>query len=257
MELTYSSATSQDPTLFQEQLTGSGRELSAAAERSATEPFNSKDEVSAGASLRNCDQASAEALLDAARSGDGQAFAELTGRYRASIQRRLFRILRNHEDTQDALQDALVKAYTHLDDFRGSCRFSTWLTTIAVNVALMRLRKRKSQREVSLSQPGDNDQTSEIWDFPDHSPDAEQVYARRQAIELLENAAQRLPPHYRSIVHHYHVRERGLQQAAAAVGITVAAAKSRLLRARLTMRSALEKKCISFSDAFVSTDVSQ
>ena len=90
-----------------------------------------------------------EVLTLAARSGNGSAFVELSRRHSKRIQLRIYRILGNWEDTEDALQDSLLKAFMHLDQFRGTCNFSTWLTKIAINSALMVLRKRKAHPETS------------------------------------------------------------------------------------------------------------
>jgi RNA polymerase sigma-70 factor (ECF subfamily) len=186
-----------------------------------------------------------EQLLLAARSGDERAFGELTDRYTVSIQGKVFRILRNREDTEDVLQEALLKAYTHLGQFRGACKFSTWLTRIAINTALMQLRKRRSHFVLSFHRHEDDEQNTKALDFPDSSPNAEQVYAKRQAIDQISHAVQRLPSLYRSIIGQYHAEERSMKEAADSLGITIAAAKSRLLRARLFIRSSLDGKCSS------------
>jgi RNA polymerase sigma-70 factor (ECF subfamily) len=199
---------------------------------------------------RKYGECSDEQLLAAARSGDDQAFVNLTSRYRASVQSRVFRILRNHEDAEDALQEALFKAYTHLDRFRGDCKFSTWLTRIAINSALMQMRHRRSHCEVSFHQRRDDDHTSEDLDFPDPSPNAEQMYAKRQTLGQLSNAVQRLPSPHRFIISEYHERERPMQEAADTLGITISAAKSRLLRARLALRAMLETKRMSMADTY-------
>ena len=114
--------------------------------------------------------ASDEHLLATARSSDGQAFVELTGRYAQMVYKRVFGILRNREDTEDVIQETLCKAYTRLSQFRGSCAFSTWLITIAINSALMVLRKRRSRSEVSIDQLGDEDQAWGDWEFPIRPP---------------------------------------------------------------------------------------
>jgi len=185
--------------------------------------------------------ASDEQLLATARISDGQAFVELTGRYAQTLYRRVIRILRNREDAEDAVQEALLRAYAHLGEFRGTCAFSTWLTRIAINSALMLLRKRRSCSEVSIDQSGDKDQGWGDREIPDPSPNAEQIYAKQQTNDLLSRAVTRLPASYRCVVEECHGRERSLQEAADVLGITVAAAKSRLLRARLSIRSTLEK----------------
>ena len=186
-------------------------------------------------------QVSDEQLLAAARSSDRHAFGELSSRYAYSLRNRVFRIVRNRADAEDVVQDALIKAYVHLKDFRGTSSFSTWVTRIAINSALMLLRRRRTRSEVSFDQRENEDQTREIRDFPDPSPNPEQVYAECQALELLSRAITRLPPAYRSVMTQYHNREQPVRDIADAAGISVAAAKSRLLRARVTIRSALRE----------------
>jgi len=90
----------------------------------------------------DCDISDDE-LTTAAQGGDQQAFVELCGRHSSMVKNKILRIVRNHEDAEDALQDTLLRAYTRLASFRRSCKFSTWLTTIGVNSALMTMRKRR------------------------------------------------------------------------------------------------------------------
>jgi RNA polymerase sigma-70 factor (ECF subfamily) len=193
--------------------------------------------------------ASENELLEAARTSDGQAFAELSRRCADLVHNMVFSILRNQEDTEDAIQDALLRAYTRLGQFRGSCRFSMWLTTIAVNSALTLVRKRKPQVVASFDQWGAGDERWGEWEFADPSPNAEQIFARRQALDLLSHAANRLTSCQRSILEQRYVEEKSVREAAATLGITLTTAKSRLLRARLTLRSALKRKRKSMTDA--------
>jgi RNA polymerase sigma-70 factor (ECF subfamily) len=199
--------------------------------------------------LADYKQASVDQLLAAARASDERAFVELSGRFHNSIRNRVFRILRNREDTEDVLQDALLKAYQHLGEFKGSCKFSTWLTKIAINSALMALRKRKSRSEVPIDQRDSEECTWETLEFPDPYPNPEQVYTNNQVLESVTRAISHLPPTYRNVLELYHRHEQSLRQCADAVGISVAAAKSRLLRARLTVRSTLEKSRVPATDA--------
>ena len=187
-------------------------------------------------------------LLVAARGSDGRAFAELCRRHTRSIQMRVFRMLRNREDTEDVVQDAIYSAFVHLQCFRATCAFSTWLTQIAINAALMLMRKRRSRSETSYDQQSDQDQEWPIWEFTDRSPNPEQLYAKRQAIERIAVAVNLLSPRYRDLVQQFHGAEQSLQETAEKMGIKVGAAKSRLLRARLKIRSRLEKQKISFAD---------
>jgi len=194
-------------------------------------------------------RASDQQLLEAAKASDQRAFLELTSRSKHSLRHTVFRIVRNREDTEDVVQDTLLKAYEHLSDFRGFCSFSTWLTKIAINSSLIVLRRRKSRSEVPLDQRGYEEHTWEEWDFPDTSPNPEQDYAKRQVLELLTNVITCLAPPDRDILDRRHRQEQSLEECADAAGITVAAAKSRLLRARLKIRSALARRRICATDA--------
>ena len=191
-----------------------------------------------------------EQLLESARASDKEAFAELCSRHVKSVQRKVFGIVRNHEDTEDVVQETLLKAYTHLSGFRGSCTFSTWLTSIAINSALMLLRKRKGHLEVSFDHSVDDDQTWSSREFADPHLDTERSYARRQALRVLSGAVVRLPSRYRSVLERYHAREQSMKETADTLGLTVAAVKSRLLRGRLNLRATLARKGISIADAY-------
>ena len=195
--------------------------------------------------LREYGQASDEELLAAARSSDERAFAELSGRYRKSIHNTAFRIVRHREDAEDVVQDSLFKAYVNLSYFRGTCRFSFWLTTITINSALMLLRKRSSRSEGSCYHRVNGDQTWENWEFPDPCPDPEQACIKLHALDVVSRAITRLPPAYRSALTQYLHHEQSMQALAEALGITLSATKSRLRRARLTLRSTLEKSELS------------
>lgn len=196
----------------------------------------------------NYRQASDQELLKFARAFDELAFEELTGRSQRSLRNRVFRIVRNREDTEDVMQETLLKAYTHLNDFRGSCCFSTWLTRIAINTALMLLRKKRSRSALFSCQLESEEQTRGAWESPDPSPDPEQIYTRCQVLDLLARAVQALSPSDRTTIELHHGRERSLSECADEVGITVAAVKSRLLRARLRLRSDLKRKRIFCGD---------
>ena len=195
--------------------------------------------------------ASDHQLLMAAKSSDGRAFEELSYRHLRSIRKRVYSIVRNPEDTDDVVQDSLLNAYRHLHRFRESCTFSTWITTIAINTALMFLRKRKSRPEVSLDQGVDADRPWSTWEVPDPSPNTERAYAMEEALEIMSRAVKRLPPEYRSVLELYHAQETSIREAADRLGITVASAKARLFRARRTLRSRLEGRQI-FSSALAS-----
>jgi len=193
-------------------------------------------------------RASEDQLLAAAKGSDERAFEELSNRYVRSIRKRVYSIVRNPEDTEDVVQDSLLKAYRHLPEFRQSCDFATWMTKIAINTALMLLRKRRSRHEVSLTQTGENDEKWSVWDIPDPAPTTEQTYARKETLTFMSRVLNGLPPVYRTVVEQYHAQEKSLRETADKLGITVASAKSRLFRARRRLRARLEQQ-ISILDA--------
>jgi RNA polymerase sigma-70 factor (ECF subfamily) len=184
-------------------------------------------------------KATDDLLTGAAKSGNGYAFVELGRRHSRRIQLHLYRILGNWEDAEDVLQDSLLRAFKHLDQFRGMCSFSTWLTRIAINSALMELRRRRTRREISYDRTDDSCGTVESWDFPDLTPGPERLCTSRETEVLLREAILRLPLCYRAVTEMYHGKECSTNEIAQDLGISAAAVKSRLYRARRTLRASL------------------
>jgi RNA polymerase sigma-70 factor (ECF subfamily) len=182
-----------------------------------------------------------DALITAAQRGDQKAFAELCERHSTVTKKKIFSIVRNHEDAEDALQDTLLRAYTHLSSFRRSCKFSSWLTTIGVNSALMIIRKRRVRREAYASTSSLDTERVELPEPVDRSPGPEGIYLRQQAILLVRREVKKLKPSLRSVVSHYYGSECSLEEAATAQEISLGAAKSRLLRGRVRLRSSLAR----------------
>jgi RNA polymerase sigma-70 factor, ECF subfamily len=175
-------------------------------------------------------------LVLAARSGDCTAFVKLCERHSKRILRKLYRITKNWEDAEDALQDSLLKAFIHLKKFEGRSSFSSWLTRIAINSALMLLRKKRGL-EVSIDHASDDAQTWWTWELQDHSETPESHYARREREELLRSAIRRLPTTFRKATELRLAREYSTSEIARELGISESAAKSRLLRARMAVRA--------------------
>jgi RNA polymerase sigma-70 factor (ECF subfamily) len=186
-------------------------------------------------------------LVTAAQRGDQKAFEELCGRHSTLTKQKIFMIVRNHEDAEDALQDTLLRAYTRLTTFRRSCKFSTWLTAIGVNSALMILRKRRVRRETYASTSNLDTGTAELQEPADRSPGPEGIYLKQQAILLVRREVEKLHPSLRSVVNHYYESDCSLKEAAKAQEISLCAAKSRLLRGRAKLRSSLAEYGISKS----------
>lgn len=179
-----------------------------------------------------------ELLTLAAKSGNNLAFDELCRRHSKRIQRHIYRILRNWEDTEDVLQDSLLKAYGHIGQFRNECSFSTWLTRIAINSSLMVLRKRRAHAGTSHDN-NTNSTEIDLREFPDLSPSPELLCADRQVDEMLRSAILQLPWCFRSVAELHLAKECSTNEVAQTLGISVAAVKSRLLRAKKALRTSL------------------
>jgi len=186
-------------------------------------------------------------LITAAQRGDQEAFVELCARYSPLAKKKILRIVQNLEDAEDALQDTLLQAYTHLSSFRRVCKFSTWLTTIGMNSALMILRKRRVRRETYLSGSSPDTERVELPEPVDRSLGPEGNYFRQQAIHIVRREVEKLKPSLRSVVYHYYGSDCSLEEAAKAQEISLGAAKSRLLRGRVRLRSSLARYGISKS----------
>lgn len=180
-------------------------------------------------------------LVQAAKSGDLEAFSELVRRYDRNIFRIAQHITHNEEDAQDVVQDAFLKAYQNLGQFQGQSKFYTWLVRIAVNEALMRLRKRRSGRIVSLDEEVETEEGTMPREVADWSPNPEQIYGQSELGNILRKTIQGLPPGFRTVFALRDIEGLSTEETAELLGLSVPAVKSRLLRARLQLRERLAK----------------
>ena len=181
-------------------------------------------------------------LVVQAKAGDQNAFAELVNRYERKIYRLAKNITRNDEDAEDVLQDAFLKAYTHLDNFKGDSKFYTWIVRIAVNEALMRLRKRKTDRSVPLDEPVDLGEETVQREIAVWEDNPEQQYSQEEWRKILDEAVESLKPDFRTVFVLRDIEELSTEETAETLGISVPAVKSRLLRARLALRERLTRQ---------------
>ncbi|MCC6861826.1 MAG: sigma-70 family RNA polymerase sigma factor [Bryobacterales bacterium] len=181
------------------------------------------------------------ALVARAKAGDQAAFAELISRYERNILRLARNITRNQEDAEDVLQDAFLKAYEHLDQFQGNSKFYTWIVRIAVNESLMRLRKRKSDKTVSMDAPVETGEETVAREIAVWEENPEERYGREELRAILEKAVESLALPYRTVFALRDIEELSTEETAAALGLSVPAVKSRLLRARLQLRDKLTR----------------
>ena len=181
------------------------------------------------------------ALVQAAKAGDIAAFEELVRRYDRNVFRIAQHITQNREDAEDVVQDAFLKSYENLQQFQGQSKFYTWLVRIAVNEALMKLRKRRPERMVSLDEEVKTEEDSVPREVADWSPNPEQQYTQAELRDILTRTIQGLPPSFRTVFVLRDVEGLSTEETAEALDLSIPAVKSRLLLARLQLRERLSR----------------
>jgi len=180
-------------------------------------------------------------LVRAAKAGDMRAFEALVKRYDRNVFRIAQHITQNREDAEDVVQEAFLKAFGNLAQFQEQSKFYTWLVRIAVNEALMKLRRRRPERMVSLDQEVQTEEDSMPREVADWSPNPEQQYNQAELRDILSKTIQGLPPGFRMVFVLRDVEGLSTEETAEALGLSAPAVKSRLLRARLQLRDRLNK----------------
>jgi RNA polymerase sigma factor (sigma-70 family) len=181
-----------------------------------------------------------DGLVAVAKMGNGTAFEELHKRHAEKMFRVARQITRCREDAEDAVQECFLSAYVHLKHFDGRARFSTWLSRIAINAALMKVRKNRISREVSLEETAETVELRPDHKPGDSSPNPEEICAKRERDAVLRESIARLRPKLRETVALYQLQEFSMHETAKALGISVAAAKARLFHARAALRRTKE-----------------
>jgi RNA polymerase sigma factor, sigma-70 family len=181
-------------------------------------------------------------LVAKAKAGDADAFTDLVNQYDRRVFRMAKQITQNDEDAEDVLQETFLKAYSHLEDFQGNSKFYTWLVRIAVNEALMKLRKRRSDKTVPLDEPIDTGEDVVAREVAVWEDNPEQRYSREEMANILDEAVQSLKPAYRTVFVLRDIEEMSIEETAEALDLSISAVKSRLLRARLQLREKLTRQ---------------
>jgi RNA polymerase sigma-70 factor (ECF subfamily) len=181
------------------------------------------------------------ALVQAAKGGDITAFEQLIKKYDRNVFRIAQHITQNREDAEDVVQDAFLKAYQNLKQFQGNSKFYTWLVRIAVNEALMKLRKRKTSKTVSMDEDVETEDGSVPREVADWSPNPEQLFRQAELSDILAKTIQGLPTGFRTVFVLRDVEGLSTEETAETLGLSVPAVKSRLLRARLQLRERLSR----------------
>ena len=178
-------------------------------------------------------------LVRDAKEGDVAAFEELVRRHTGRVFRIALHITKCQEDAEEVVQDVFVKAFTRLHDFEERAMFSTWLTRIAINTALMKVRGRSRYRTVSLSQDEHSDADVGSEQIVDWRPDPEQLYTRSELKQILISVLDSLPDHYRIIFVLRDIEGFSIVETAELLDLSSTAVRARLHRARLQLRERL------------------
>jgi RNA polymerase sigma factor (sigma-70 family) len=206
-------------------------------EEGKTLATNSNTLVNSGTTSIAQSRPSCEAeLVAAAKSGHHASFGELYARHSKRIYRATLRITKNHEDAEDAAQESFLSAMVHLSSFDGRSSFSTWLTRIAINSALMKLRKGRACPEISRDEPPDDREDFAPFEPVDPYPNPEQQFAERQREGIVAGAVGKLRPALRQVIEMRRLREFSMKETAQTLRISIPAAKSRLYHARVALR---------------------
>jgi RNA polymerase sigma-70 factor (ECF subfamily) len=180
-------------------------------------------------------------LVHASKGGDVSAFEELVKRYDRKLLRIAQHLMHNREDAEDVVQEAFLKAFLHLDQFREDSKFSTWLIRITLNQSLMKLRKLKPSREVSLDKDFQSEEDGLPIDVADWSPNPEELYKATELRDILRKTLEELSPGLRVVFVLRDMEGLSLVQTAEALGLSLTAVKARSFRARLQLRERLSK----------------
>jgi RNA polymerase sigma-70 factor, ECF subfamily len=181
------------------------------------------------------------ALVHASKSGDVAAFEELVKRYDRKLLRIAHHVTHNQEDAEDAVQEAFLKAFQHLAQFRENSKFSTWLIRITLNQSLMKLRKQRATRELSFVNDFQPEEDSLPIDVADWAPNPEELYGAAELREILRKTLQELGPGLRVVFVLRDIEGLSLEQTAEALDLSLAAVKARSRRARLQLRERLSE----------------
>src|SRR6201998_4138189 len=175
---------------------------------------------------------SEEQLIAAAKTGRRAPFGELCERHMKKVSCVTRRIIRNREDAEDAAQECFLNAFLHLKDFDGRSQFATWLTRIAINAALMKLRKNRIAREVPMDEPNPSSEPVAQREFRYDAPGPEESRSLRERKRIVKSAISGLRPRARNVVELIHLQEHSIRETAEILGISTGAVKTRMFHAK-------------------------
>ena len=194
--------------------------------------FSARSDAAAANDLRALSE---KQLIAAAKGGERASFGELCERHMKQVFRVTRRIVRNREDAEDAAQECFLSAFVHLKDFDGRSQFATWLTRIAINAALMKLRKSRGAREVPIDEPNPSSEPVAQRKFRYDAPDPEESCSLRERNRIVKSAISGLRPGARNVVELIHLQEHSIRETAQILGISTGAVKGRMFHAKIAL----------------------
>jgi len=194
--------------------------------------LSAQDDISEVSDLHGWSE---QQLIAAAKTGRTDPFGELCERHGKKVFLAVHRMMRNREDAEDAVQDCLLNAFAHVKDFDARSQFATWLTRIAINAALAKLRQNHWKREIPMNEPNPPCELEWHSEIQDEAPDPEETYRLRERREILNTAILGLRPRARRVVELHQLQEHSLRETAQILGISTAAVKARMFHARVAL----------------------
>ena len=183
-----------------------------------------------------------QALVAAAQAGMTEAMDELLLRHRTALYRAARRFTRSHEDAEDLVQDAMLRAFVNVRRFRNECHFATWLTAIVNNAALSMKRKGKNIYFLSLDSRHEEPAGLNRWDIPDVRRNPEEEAAQRELRAFLRSILSRQSPTHQVVLERCVFDEVRIADTASSLGLTIGSAKSSLYRARRKVSDSFERR---------------
>jgi RNA polymerase sigma-70 factor, ECF subfamily len=183
----------------------------------------------------------------------GQQLTDVIVHHLARFRHVALRLLGDIADAEDAVQDAFLSAFTHLDQFGGQAKMSTWLTAIVINAARMKLRRRRPQAQISLEETNGERSLLLAEILPDHQPDPEEICGRRELAERIADATTQLPPSLRKIFQVRDLDGLSISETAHLLGVPRGTVKARLSRGRVRLKEIVRKSLRGNGDAMRST----
>ena len=178
-----------------------------------------------------------EDLIKRFQDGDEQAYVELVNRYRDRLMNFVYRFTSDSEQSEDIVQETLIKLYTHKHYYKKIAKFSTWIYTIAANYAKTELRKKKNRKITNLSQMSSDEKD---YDLPSVQPDTDQLIESEYLEKRIQSAINTLPLHFKTVIVLRDVQELSYDEISNIVEVPLGTVKSRINRARLQLQKELK-----------------